>query len=209
MNYINRTEDIKVPNLRRLTFLEDLLYHHQSVKKKDELGVRLYEEAIDAYLHSGRVHVGKSGYLLNRLHPRGKWSSYYSKVHQRGKKTKTEHHLVLYFRNRPEEIVLATEGFALGVKDEVKVHLCGSVTAFDDWVETIVVQEQIKLIGLLMSKITASTPLRELPVLIRKCLLKAIGRFLMGMGPSLEPDEVILLRSLLKANGILDLHKVF
>ena len=59
------------------------------------------------------------------------------------------------------------------------------------------------------SKITASTPLRELPVLIRKCLLKAIGRFLMGMGPSLEPDEVILLRSLLKANGILDLHKVF
>ena len=71
------------------------------------------------------------------------------------------------------------------------------------------VQEQIKLIGLLMSKITASTPLRELPVLIRKCLLKAIGRFLMGIGTSLEPDEVILLRSLLKANGILDLHKVF
>lgn len=205
----NNKEGHKVPNIKLLELLEALLYHHQNVKRPDEFGVKLYQDALDVYLMEGKMPVGKTGYLLNRLHPNGRWNSYYSKVHTKGHKVKQEHPLVLYFRQKPEELVLSTEGFAKGVKEEVKLHLAGSIDDYDSWIDGIVRQEQVKLVGLLMNRITSETPLMELPVLIKTCLLKSIGKFLMGIGPSLEPDELILLKSLFKAKGVYDTYGVF
>lgn len=208
MNNYNE-EGHKVPNRRLKDLLDALLYHHQNVKRADEFGVKLYQDALEAYLETGKLPVGKAGYLLNRLHPKGRWSSYYSKVHIKEAKTKQEHPLVLYFKQKPEELILSTDGFALDVKEEVKLHLAGSIEAYADWIDSIVRKEQVRLMGLLMNKITSETPLMELPVLIKKCLLKAVGRYLMGIGPALEADDLILLRTLLKANGVFDHFRVF
>ena len=206
---MNNKEGHKVPNIRLLELLEALLYHHQTVKRPDEFGVKLYQDALDVYLLEGRMPVGKTGYLLNRLHPNGRWNSYYSKVHTKGRKVKQEHPLISYFKQRPEEIVLSTEGFAKGVKEEVKLCLGGTIEDYDSWIDGIVRQEQVKLVGLLMNRITSDTPLMELPVLIKTCLLKTIGRYLMGIGPELSTDELILLRSLIMQHGVCDTYGVF
>jgi hypothetical protein len=205
----NNEEGLNAPNRRLLQLLEDLLYHHKTVRKQDAYGVQLYTSALEAYLEAHKLPSGVSNYLLNRIHTKGRWSTYYSKVHIKGHKVKQENPLVLYFRQRPEEIVLSTEGFAKGVKDEVKLHLAGSVEAYDAWIDSIVRQEQVRLVGLLMARITSGTRLMELPVLIKTCLLKSIGCYLMGIGPSLAVDELILLKSLLKANGVYDVYGVF
>lgn len=204
-----RQEGAKVPNRRLMELLELLLYHHKAVRKPDAFGVKLYQDALEAYLLEGKLPVGKAGYLLNRLHPKGRWSSYYSKVHIDGAKTKQEHPLVLYFKQRPEELILATEGFGFGMKDEVKLFTFGSIENFDAWVYDVVSNEQVSLMSKLMNKMTSDEPLKKLPAPIKKVLLKAIGFYLMKIGPKLDGDDFILLRSLLKKHGLTDTFGVF
>ena len=206
---MKQREGTKVPNRRLKDLLEALLHHHQTVRRPDEFGVKLYEDTLENYLIDGKLPVGKAGYLLNRLHPKGRWKNYYSKVHIKGEKVKQPHPLVLYFKQRPEEIILSTEGFAFDVKEEVKLHLGGSVDDYDQWVCDLVTQEQVRLMGKLMNKVTVDRPLRDLPVMIKKVLLKSVGHYLMCVGPKLDHEEMILLKSLFVANGVDDTYKVF
>ena len=60
-----------------------------------------------------------------------------------------------------------------------------------------------------MNKMTSDEPLKKLPAPIKKVLLKAIGFYLMKIGPKLDGDDFILLRSLLKKHGLTDTFGVF
>lgn len=192
-----------------LDLLHTLKYHHSKVKKGDEFGVKLYSECIDHFNQHQHISNGKLGYILQRIHPKGKWSTYYSKVHCEGYRTKKPHPLIEYFRTNTDELILNSEDKGATIKEEVKVQIGGSVEAFDQMVSNIVYQRQLEILGKLINKLTSETSLRDLPKEVRVVLTKGIGFYFMSLGSPMGEWDLQLLRTLLKENGVSDPFGLF
>lgn len=192
-----------------LDLLHTLKYHHSQVKKPDEFGVRLYSDCIDYFNQHQQIPSGKLGYILQRIHPNGRWNTYYSKVHCEGHGTKKPHQLVEYFRCNTDELILSGDCHGFSIKDEVKIQIGGSEESFDQMVSDFIYQRQLEILGKLINKLTSEKSLRELPRDVRLVLTKGIGYYFMSLGNPLVDSDLDLLRSLLIENRAVDPFNLF
>ena len=199
----------KVPDVKFLRLLEVLLHHHQSLRKPDKFGCSLYETMISDYQTFGHVSDGKLGYLLNRLHPNGKFSSYYSKVHQVNGSKKEPHPLLEHYRKHPEKLVLNAANHGFKIKDEVKVCCLGSVDAFDKWLHGLIHQERTSILQQALEAVNETMVISELPEKVRFCLHQIMGLVFLKLPINLTDEETVFFKRFLQHHNVPDRWRVY
>jgi hypothetical protein len=198
-----------VPDIKFLRLLEVLLHHHKSLKKPDPFGVELYETMISDYHEYGYVSDGKLGYMLNRLHPNGKFSSYYSKVHQVHGTKKEPHPLLEHYRKHPEKLVLNAVCHGFKIKEEVKVSCLGTTDDFDKWLLSLIHQERISILQQALEAVNETMVISELPEKMREVLHQVMGQVFLKLPIILKPEQMVFFKKFLIRHKVQDKWRVY
>lgn len=194
--------------------LKALLYHHTQVRhqgtKGDQLGMDIYQTLLEEVRKTGKMtSSGKVSYLLERIHPKGRWSNYYQTLYTPSASRRMKSEIIEFYKAQPHLIILSTEAYGHYIKDETKANLCGSIEVFDDWCQEVVFQEQRRLFTLLLNNINAGCGLFELPKQDRLVILKGISWFLLLLGECPDAFTMKHLFTLMKEHSITDKKSVF
>lgn len=204
-----QTKITNVPDPKFLRLLQTLHHHHKHLRKPDEFGVQLYQQMIDDYSSHGFVSDGKLGYLLNRLHEKGVYGTYYSKVHQTNGRKKEPHPLLEFYRQNPEKLILNAETYGLSVKDEIANALCGSRDSYASWVHSIIHREKVKVLQEVLSKVNERQVISELPLQLRKVLHLLMGQLFLRLDVVVDDGSLKLFRKMLEHHGVYDRYGLF